>query len=818
MISVLGMRIGPLSHAEARELKAKEQLGQLTPIWPVTRRREPSRVAQERPGGPCRHPLVSAAKDRSMASVLSLPRRVPLVGLLAAIGVLPAVDMPSGLPSGDFSFIGDVAMEGGVIVARRGFVGRKGDWTIAADAARYDQRRGQIYAKGRVVLVLPGVRIHAERLGIDKTTETGDAWNVEVFIERDGRHFNLTAKRCHFDRRNVVLEDVAGDGGHGSILGMRAAKAHVHLREKPAEDRSGIARQVEGVSVSHVRGEMMGVPVLYVPYLYRDFLIDYPWTRYEVGAGKRTGTYVHAWIGSGLPEVFGWRPDVEVRGDAHSRNGEALGLRSYWQRKDVGSGEIAWYRMPHEQVRDPFDVDAELPGTRGSRVLDIEQRLHGAIDGFGAGAVSARWVSLPAADVPGITNLGPGPDERFRGDFLYDALSDRPLARRGLTATWGWPVGTLTLDTERHAQDGMPTTERWWGVEATLPNTGIVGPVFVDGSLWTERLLRRPLATPDHAVLTAATRTSFDGAVGVMQWFGAFGADAAAGLRGLNYQDGTIADVDVPDDHTRYIPYGTAGLRLRLVEDFAGGWQHAVTPRVGVQAMGVGRGDVLPAYGFGDRRDILEEDRRYGVGELSTEVTRSGAALFIGTLVSRWALRDGERTYIDESGATVVNRHRLVDVTAYAQGSPAADLTLTGQAWYDALRATWASLDASAQWRATRWSMFRYGGTLLPPDPYRGPVWQHRPGVSLLANRYRYDFDWMVQPGGAAVEQWHLQLTRRMVDGEVYFFGDFIRNDDGSVYDKRVGVGFSMTLGSQDPSVNPERGGRGAAFRPRSSL
>lgn len=754
-----------------------------------------------------------------MARVLKTARQLPLVGLLAGIGALPAVDLPGGIAAGNFSFeSGDIGMEGGVMVARRGFVGRKGDWTIAADAVRYDQRRSEVYAKGRVVMVLPGVRIHAERLGINHATETGDAWNVEVFIEKDGRHFNLKAERCHFDRRNVVLSGVSGDGGHGSVLGMRAGSAHVYLREKPAEDRQGMARQVEGVSVTNVRAEMMGVPVLYVPYLYRDFLIDYPWTRYEVGASKRTGTYVHAWIGSGLPEVLGWRPAVEVRGDAHSRNGEAMGLRSYWQKRDVGFGEISWYRMPHEQIQDPLDDDSELPGTRAARVIDAEQRLHGAIDGFGAGAVSARWVSLPDADVPGQTNLGPGPDERFRGDYLYHDLSGRPLARRGVAATWGWPVGNLTLDTERHAQEGMPTTERWWGVEATVPNACIVGPVFVTGSAWTERLVRRPLSTPDHAVLTSATRTTFAGAVGLMQWFGAFGIDGAAGVRGINYQDSTIADVDQPDDTTRHVPYGDAGLRLRLVREFAGGYEHALTPRVGVQAIGLGKGDVLPAYGFGDRREILEEDKRYGVGELGTEVTRAGSPLFIGTLTTRWALRDQERTYLDDAGATTIKSSRLVDVAAYAQGSPTATLTLTGQALYDALRANWTSLDASAQWRASSWSMFRYGGTLLPADPYRGPVWQHRPGVSLLANRYRYDFDWMVQPGGAMVEQWHLQLTRRMVDGEVYFFGDFIRNDDGSIYDKRVGVGFSMTLGSQDASVMPERSGSGAAFRPRSSL
>ena len=752
-----------------------------------------------------------------MARVSPSLRHLPLVSLLAALTALPAnaADLPGGLPPGDFAFEGQWGFDDqGVATVDRGFVARKGTWILTGDAARYDQRHDDLYAKGRVVLVMPGIRLHADRLGMRQKAESGDAWNVEVFLDQGDHRLVMRAERCHFDRRTLVLQGVSIDAGHGAVMCLRASSAKVYLRDQPAKNREGIAQRVEGVSLSHVRSELMGVPVLYLPYLYRDFIYNYPWTRYEVGASKRQGSYVHAWIGTAFPSVFDWTPGVDVRGDMHSGNGEAMGVRTYWSAPDRGAGEISWYRMPHEQLHDPNDDDEEI-GVRGATVWDAEQRLHGSIKGLGSGAVSARWVTLPDTDIPGVTNLGPGPDERFRGDFLRDDLRFRPFARRGVTATWGAPLGALTLDTERHAQADMPTTERWWGVEAVVPDAHLLGPFYLDGSGWAEHLRKTPLDSTGTGHTTEATRTTFDGALGLMQWLGPVGVDASGGVRGINYNNGTIADVRQDLASERHILYGISGLRLRFEKDFGGGLLHAVTPRLGVQMLGMGHGDVLPSYGFGDARDNLEENKRYGVGSVATELTGSGRALFVGTLTTRWALRNRERTYLDPgNGEDVINRHRLVDVSAVVMGTPTASLTLTGQGTYNALLGQWGNLDLASTWKASSWLFARYGTTLLPADPNRGPTWQHRPGLTFLSNRYRYDYDWRLQPGGAAIEEWHLQLTRRMVDGELYIFGDFIRNDDGSIYDKRIGAGFSLTLGGP-PEVTPSRNGRGGSFKPR---
>jgi hypothetical protein len=723
---------------------------------------------------------------------------------IAAGGVhLDALDLPGGVPTSlpqgvpvfeapDLSFDGKT----GSILAPRGFVARQGDWILVGDSARYDQKGDELYAKGRVVLVIPGVRIHAARLGMHPKAASGDIWDAEVFIEYQDKHFTVRAKRGHFDRRTIVLEGIDLDGGNGGILSIQASRMTVYLRDQPAENRDGIARRVEGIALVNARGSMMGVPVMYLPYAYRDFKLRYPWTRYEFGSSHRQGSYARGWIGTEFPEVWGWTLGQDVRGDMYSRNGEAMGTKTYWRNAEVGYGEVQWYRMAHEQVRDPADQDNEL-GVRGATVVDAEQRLHGAITGLGAGAVSARWVTLPDADVPGVTNLGPGPDERFRADYLRDDLSTRPFAYRGVEATWGNSLGGITLDTQRHPQAGMPTTERWWGMEAVLPDAHLIGPVYVDGSTWVENLHRR---TAD----TQATRSSYDGAIGLMQWLGAWGVDGAVGERGLSYSDGIIAGAE-QHDTTRSLPYSTSGVRVRLVDDFGNGYQNAITPRVGLQILGKGQGDDLLPYGFNDSRDTLEEDKRYGVTSVATEVTRAGQALFTGSVTGRWALRDKDRTWTDSTGTDHIGTSRLVDVALVAQGSPTENLTLTGQGVYSELLSTWQSFDASSIYKVSRSLRLRYTGTLLPADSTRGQMWQNRPGISVYANRYRYDYDMMLQPGGALVDQWSTAVTRHMVDGDLYLFGELVRNDDGSLRDARVGIGFGLTTGGNPDDATPTR-------------
>lgn len=89
----------------------------------------------------------------------------------------------------------------------------------------------------------------------------------------------------------------------------------------------------------------------------------------------------------------------------------------------------------------------------------------------------------------------------------------------------------------------------------------------------------------------------------------------------------------------------------------------------------------------------------------------------------------------------------------------------------------------------------RYTGSLIPETTTTPTEWQHRPGITLAANRYRLDADTTFRPHGAGVDQWLAQLSRRMVDGELSLTYELVRDTSGVIYDRRFGIGFSMTLG-----------------------
>ncbi len=77
----------------------------------------------------------------------------------------------------------------------------------------------------------------------------------------------------------------------------------------------------------------------------------------------------------------------------------------------------------------------------------------------------------------------------------------------------------------------------------------------------------------------------------------------------------------------------------------------------------------------------------------------------------------------------------------------------------------------------------------------------------MIANRYRFDGDVTFRPGGDVVDQWLAQLTRRMVDGDLTLTYELVRAEDGHIYDRRFGVGFTMTIGGA-PGADPGVGGR----------
>lgn len=700
-------------------------------------------------------------------------RRCPprLAGILAALASsAAAVEAP---PRPSVVFEGQpTEIQGFTATYANGFVARYQDVVLLGDALRYDLQRQDLYAEGRVVLVLPAVRVHAERLGLHLEGQAGEAWGVVAWLESGQGRVPVRAEHLRFDRRELVFSGVRAGRVHGGVLALGARTIRIALREQPDESRPEPARHVRSVAVTGPYLTAFGAPVLWLPWLYRDFTIDYPWTRFRFGDSSRLGTFLRVQVGTGLPEVLGLHTRVEGRFDTFSRVGQGWGALGQWHHDALGAGQALWYGIEPERVISATDNRTVLT-ERNAHVVDVEHRAR-----LPGGAFYGRFVTLPDAD------LGDGtrPDERFRADFLREDLEHRPFARQGAAVAWGGALGTVVVDTERRPNPDLPRTDRLLGVQAEVPDLDLIGPLHASGDGWVERLRR---ADTD----TQATRVSGGGALAALQWFGGLGLDAEAGARGLIYADRRIAGVDAAEDEWQAVPYVDAGVRLRFANTFAGGIVHRVTPRVGVQLFGRAYHDAIDTYGFGDQRERLESDARYLTTGLDTSVT-GRRELFRAEAVARWALRDEDRTGIDAFDAVGTAEDRLVDVAATASGSPIPDLRIDGEVVYDARFRTWTRFDTSARWQVVPPRLTLVHTVSYNPLPDI-QAWEQRPGFELRGNRYDLAGNLSWRPGGAAVDGVRIELGRRMVDGRLSVDLDIVRDAEGDIYERRYGISFS---------------------------
>jgi hypothetical protein len=296
----------------------------------------------------------------------------------------------------------------------------------------------------------------------------------------------------------------------------------------------------------------------------------------------------------------------------------------------------------------------------------------------------------------------------------------------------------------------------------------------------------------------AAVRTSYDATMTAMQWFGPLGIDLGGGIEGLAYQDARFGGIDLLDDQARLVPVLTAGVRTRFVGDWGNGLSHIFTPRVGIEWYEKGHGDILSAWRFGDSRDLLTENRHLLATGFDTSIN-STRTLFRAKATARWGMRLEDRFYQDDLGNQLTADSTLYDVFGTIEGTPIASWTTTGRVYYDALRERFRSFDVGTSWVPTSWMAVRYNGSLIPETSITPAIWQHRPGMSVIANRYRLDGDVTFRPGGDVVDQWLTQLTRRMVDGDLSLTFEMLRDENGNIYDRRIGVGFSMSIGGGTP-------------------
>jgi hypothetical protein len=717
----------------------------------------------------------------------------------------------------------------GALVCPQGVVATFGDRHLMADQARVDQEHDDIYARGHVVLLIPGMRVAADRLGLHPQARTGHAWNVDVDIATADRTIHAHAAEAELEPRRLVLHDVAADLGHGALAGIRSGTIVILLYdERRQADRSGAKEYVAGIETYSTTITLGGVPVLWLPYLYRDFSLDYPWSYVAVGHTRRLGEYVHYWVGSNLPVFDGWHTRLEARGDDNTRAGMGFGANVFWRHDWWGHGEFQYFEMPKEKVMGgPLAGgqadDREGVGDRRARLFDVEHQAD-----LGSGAAYLRYTQEPGAD-PIAHDGAPDPaggDERFRGDFMGRDLDRRPLARQGGAVAYGVPFGTLVVDTwHRPMKDldfapgsGAGTTvpagptERWLGVQGLMNPIDLVGPVHLRAEAWEEDLRR----THDD---TSADRLRGNATLGGTRWLGGelagIGLDAAAGPDTLRYDQGRILGTPQPLVRERTVGHATAGVSVRLAA--AGdGWTHVLTPRLGVDWTTAGVGDTLPSYHFGDVRDRFEEDRRYYVAGFETTWNRQGRTLR-ARATARFAMRDQDRLFIDDSvSPTVVwrGRSRLADIDTLVSGDLTDDLSLNATATYDDRPRRFQQFYTAATYRIDRHVQVTEQEA-LDPDDLAAHSLQHTPGVSFTAERYRIDASVTVRPLGRPLDVWTLELSRKMVDGVLGLGYERTYGVDGRLDDQRVGLTFTIVGANQDADHDREGVNNGTSFSVR---
>lgn len=661
-----------------------------------------------------------------------------------------------------------------VAVYPNGFVARRGDTLLMGDTLRHDLRQHLLYAEGRVVMVLPPLRVHADRLGLDALNQHGEAWGIQAWVETPDGVLPIAADHLHFSREAITFTGLR-TRRHGGILGIGADSLRIRLRSEPAEDRKPPANVVRDVTLSDVKLRAFGVPFFWLPVLFRDFRINYPWTQFRFGSSSRLGNYGIYRIATGFPAMGELRTRAELRFDAYSRAGFGIGTELSWQEPTFGSGRFLWFGV--DETVYPLDTEGGRLTERWNRVIDGEHRAR-----IPGGAVALRYANLPDRDPVNPATGNQAAAERFRNDYLSEDLNNRAFARQSAGVVWGMPFGAVVLDTERRPNDELPGTDRLVGLEAAVTTLRLLGPLHADAVARMEQLDND---LTDHS----AWRIRADATARTLIWLGGIGVDGSFGGRGLLYAERSFAGVEEDGSVRAAYPYAAAGVRVRL-EAESNGWRHSLTPRVGIDVASGRSGDDLIGEGFGDPRDRLEDDHRWVVTGIDTAVWR-GRELFRASGEVRLGIRDADRETLDDNGLTVRSETDLVGIRLRATGRPLQSLTVFADIDWDARSETWNAFDTSVRWQLVSAFAVRYEGTYNPVPGIVDP-WEHRPGLEILGNRYRLNGRLSLRPGGNDVDGWGVLIERNGIDGRFGLSFDLTRDADGDLLDRRFGVVFAL--------------------------
>lgn len=639
---------------------------------------------------------------------------------------------------------------------------------LLGEGLRWDRERGLLFAIGRITLAVLPVQITADQIAADLKQGWVEAWNLSIQLQRaPGVVAHFQAEHARFDRKAIVVRGVRGESGHGGLASIRTPKIVIRL-QPPGEElphRSGVLRHVRDASVSQPVFRLGGVPILWLPRVYRDFTAHYPWSHYDFGLSSRHGAYVRGQLGNGFP-LLGGSGFAAVRADYHSLAGWGFGTKARWQQPQFGNGRAVYHYMPKESLYRSGRLfsggrlvqPGDLMAREDKQLIDVANTAH-----WGQADVSMRYARLPDPDPGGVA------DERFRSDYYRDDLRAEPLARQGVDAVWSGALGSLQLTHQSPPHPTRPETTVAYGLRGDLHSLQVLGPLHVRGFIGVADLERDAVE---------ATRLRGHSQVAANHWFGPVLVDIALGADGLGYMDG---------HDFRWMPRLDARLGLNIDGRYDSGAWHRIRPFVGLEITGPGHGDALPMYDFGDDRDQLEEDRRYVHLGLGTHLW-AGERRFRLDVDSRWALREQDRYGLRSDQIGERTASRLVDIAATWIGEPTVWSRFEGEFRYDGIRQTVRRTDMQAV-------VFGGAGELrfdVLRDLANGRQWEYRPGFSLPTGRYQWSLDLTFKDGGRSLDAWRVELDRQMIDGQLGLCYERLYHDSGTDYDEYFGIRFRL--------------------------
>ncbi len=262
---------------------------------------------------------------------------------------------------------------------------------LLADRAVYDFDGHWADFSGNVVIRFGGQELRAERVRFNTQTHDAEAFGRVTLVREDGSVWSG-------DRLALNLRERAGAASDLRVFyhpffveaGKADVRADLYVAESVAfstctnapghrhyeiDARRLRLRPERDMSAHHAVLRLFGVPLLYMPYYWKDLRSNYG-LRFEPGYRSRWGAYLLTTYKARLHQgEDGRRVDSRTSFDLRSSRGIGLGQRFEWYLEEAGDGWFSIYGVDDRKRPLPYGVeDTDRYRIRLNHTLDLSAR------------------------------------------------------------------------------------------------------------------------------------------------------------------------------------------------------------------------------------------------------------------------------------------------------------------------------------------------------------------------------------------------------------------------------------------------------------